>query len=90
MGIEKRNHPRYEVPCSLAECALEYEYTEVKFIGLVCNCSLSGMCLQTSQPLTTGQRIKIKSKDPKLSETAIVRWFKNESVCAYRAGSEFA
>ena len=89
MKVQRRRHPRYEVPYTVAECALTRDESEVIFTALICNYSESGICLHTSQTVTTGQEIKIQSKEPKLSETAIVRWFKNESICSYRIGLEF-
>ena len=89
MKVQKRRHPRYEVPYTVAECALTRDESEVNFTALICNYSEAGICLHSSQALTNGQTIKIQSKDPKLSETAVVRWFKNESICSYRIGLEF-
>ena len=85
----KRRHPRYEVPYTVAECVLSHDESEVNFIGLICNYSKGGVCLYTSQPLATGQTISLQSKDPKLSEKATVRWAKDESVSSYRIGLEF-
>ena len=85
----KRKYPRYEVPYTVAECVLSHDESEVNFIGLICNYSEAGVCIHTAQPLATGQTINIKSVDPKLSETAVVRWFKDESVSSYRIGLEF-
>ena len=89
MQVEKRRHPRYEVPYTVAECILTHDGSEINFIGLICNYSKSGICIHTAQPLATGQTIDIQSEDPKLSETAIVRWAKDESVSSYRIGLEF-
>lgn len=89
MKVEKRRHPRSEFPYTVAECVLSHDGSEVNFVGLICNCSESGVCLHTSHALTNGQTIRIQSEDPKLSETAIVRWFKNESACSYKIGLEF-
>ena len=86
---QQRKHPRYEVPYTVAECVLTRDESEVKFTGLICNYSKSGICLHTSQALDTGQTIRFQSKEPRLSETAIVRWFKNESICSFRVGLEF-
>ena len=86
---QKRKHPRYEVPYTIAECVLSNDENEVSFIGLIRNYSKGGVCIHTSQPLATGQTISIESKDPKLSETAVVRWFKDESVSSFRVGLVF-
>jgi hypothetical protein len=85
----RRRHPRYEVPYTVAECALIHAESEVNFIGLICNYSEGGVCIHTSQPLSIGERISIQSENPKLSQTATVRWFKDESVSSYRIGLEF-
>ena len=85
----RRRYPRYEVPYTVAECALSHNESEVIFVGLLCNYSKGGACMHTAQPLAIGQRISIESKDPKLSETAVVRWFKDESVSSFRVGLEF-
>jgi hypothetical protein len=86
---QKRRHPRYEVPYTVAECVLSRDEREINFIGLICNYSKGGVCIHTAHALDTGQTISIESKDPKLSETAIVRWFKDESAYSYRVGLEF-
>jgi len=86
---QKRRYPRYEVPYTVAECVLSQDAREVNFIGLICNYSKGGACIHTAQPLAIGETISIQSEDPKLSETAIVRWFKDESVSSYRIGLEF-
>ena len=86
---QKRRHPRYEVPYTVAECVLSHDESEVNFIGLICNYSKGGVCIHTAHPLATGQTISIQSEDPKLSETAIVRWFNDESVTSFRVGLEF-
>ena len=86
---QKRKYPRYEVPYTVAECVLSHDESEVSFIGLIRNYSKGGVCIHTSQSLTTGQTISIESKDPKLSETAIVRWLKDDSVSSFRVGLEF-
>ena len=86
---QKRKYPRYEVPYTVAECVLSHDESEVSFIGLIRNYSKGGVCIHTSQPLGKGQTISIESKEPKLSETAIVRWFKDESVSSFRVGLEF-
>jgi hypothetical protein len=87
--VEKRRHPRYEVPYTVAECVLSHNESEVNFIGLICNYSESGLCIHTSQALSTGQEIRIQSEEPKLSEKAIVRWTKDESAFSFRIGLEF-
>jgi hypothetical protein len=85
----KRRHPRYEVPYTVAECVLSHDESEINFIGLICNYSKGGVCIHTSHPLNEGEKISIQSDNPKLSETAIVRWFKDESLSSFRVGLEF-
>ena len=89
MTLERRRHPRKEVPYNLADCILSHTGNEISFVGLICNYSKSGVCLNTTQGLDAGQTITIKSKDLELSKTAVVRWAKNESVCSYKIGLEF-
>jgi len=89
MEIERRRHPRYEVPYTLAECVLSHSDSEVNFVGLICNHSKSGVCINTSLELNTGQTITIKSKDLSLSKDAIVRWARNESACSFKIGLEY-
>ena len=89
VNVERRRHPRHEVPYTIAECVISHDGSEINFVGLICNYSESGVCLHTSQILTVGQKIRIQSTDPGLSETAIVRWSKNESAFSYRVGLEF-
>ena len=89
MTFEKRRHPRKEVPYHLADCMLSHTGNEISFVGLICNYSDSGVCLNTTQGLNAGQTITIKCKDPELTKTAVVRWAKNETVCSFKIGLEF-
>ena len=89
MTVQERKHPRYEGHYAIAECVVNRHESELEFISLICNYSAGGVCLHTTQRLAEGQKIRIRSKNLKLSETAIVRWFENESAWLYRVGLEF-
>jgi hypothetical protein len=58
------------------------------FEGTIDNISESGMCLVTSQSLTEGQEITIKSLLFLPSQTAVVCWIEHEDN-GYKVGLKF-
>jgi hypothetical protein len=82
-------HKRELVPYADVECYCPLNPEGSIFNGLVLNISKSGICINSLKPIEKGQKIILKSKNPRFSRKAVVRWIENVTLVFFRIGLEF-
>jgi PilZ domain len=87
-GIERRRHPRCDFSDTIDYCINPSAMDETLH-GLILNISESGLCLYTSNSLSVGQELIIKTTLKAPVVKATIRWVKRYRDDLFKIGAMF-
>ena len=87
--LNRRRHQRKHI-VKATECVLnQHPSTNETFDCIIADISTSGVCLLTTKPIQTSQKVTFMNNIVPSNRTGIVRWSEKYKGLYYRSGLEF-